>query len=528
MTAPNILEMRGFMICLHQMNDFLPWCGQNCEAVKMTIRAMKESGLNTLLFEYETFFPWSGKEKQISCSNAFSADEITGITCCARENGIEIIPLVQVFGHVYHILIHNDYHNCAESPEVPQQLCPLSPESLKLAKKLIDDTLALHPDCRYIHLGGDECGQLGACPECAEFVHKHGTGKLYSFYMKQVTNYAISKGVTPILWHDIALAYPESLEDFDQRVLFQFWNYGDASHGSVDIPLNNLIKKVAPGRIIGSPAARAEMQHGAIHHYPSLIEANIVEINQKMQDIKAVGTILTDWPDTGCSFFDSLYAMRFQGYTAGGKNNTDEFRSNYARSTFGVDIPGLPDKLDSIAGFISTAPGFQYRKAQSLNRYSRRPYDFAEIYSNIRKDYESADGENELYRLIGKRFAALALLKTLKKHLPEVQKNHAEYQWYILLAEMSAFFQGLEIGLRKMLFVKKYFPQITGELLIQFQVILYLQQALDDFDRIKELYRQTHSGLVPELNLNNCCCEMFPDALKSGIVGILSDCMKIE
>lgn len=515
------LQMRGFMICLHQMNDFLPWMGQNPAGVKMVMDAMKEANLNTLLFEYETFFPWSGKEKQISASNAFTPEDIREFSSYAAERGIEIIPLVQVLGHIYHILIHEDYRECAESSEAPQQLCPLADASFELAKKLIDDTLALHPGCRYIHLGGDECGQLGVCPKCREFVEKFGKGKLYSSYMTKVTDYAISRGVTPVLWHDIALAYPECLQDFDEKVLFEFWNYGDASHGSVDIPLAELMERIPADRIIGSPGARAEMQHGAIHHYPSLIEANVAEIAGKMAEIGAIGSILTDWPDTGCSFFDSLYALRFQGYCCSGGRDISGFRSSYALNTFGFSAPELPDKLDAVAGFCSVVPGFQYRKAQSLNRYSRRPYDFEEICANIRKDYEYGDGENELYRLIGKRFAAKTMLEFLEKHQSEVQKNHAEYQWYKLLAEMTVLFYGIEIGLRKALFVERYFPEVTGELLTRFQSTSYLQQALDDFDRVKQLYKDHHAPFAPELNLDNCTKEIFPEALKAGIAQLL-------
>ena len=154
------LEMRGFMICLHQMNDFLPWCGQNRTAVEMTIRGMKKAGLNTLLMEYETFFPWSGREKQICASNAFTEEEITAINRCAGDNGVEIIPLVQVLGHVYHILIHEDYRKCAESPEAPQQLCPLAEESFELAKwfepeKIVYDDGSFANKVKMFHYAAD-------------------------------------------------------------------------------------------------------------------------------------------------------------------------------------------------------------------------------------------------------------------------------------------------------------------------------------------------------------------------------------
>ena len=512
--------MRGFMVCLHQMNENLPLAGPGPNGVRLILDVMTQAKLNTLLFEYEAYYPWSGKESIISAANAYSEKDIAEIREYAHRCGIEIIPLVQVFGHLAHVLRHEPFRVLAENPDVPYQLCPLRNGSIELACRLIDDTLRLHPDCRFLHLGGDECHQLGSCPDCAEYVRKHGAGKLYSSFMGRVTEYVLAKGITPIFWHDMALNHPECLADFDPRVLFQFWHYGDASHGSMEYSLERLLKHISPDRIIGAPGARAEMGHGALHHHPALLEANIGEMNARMKEIGALGTILTDWPDTGCSFFDSLYAVRVQGNCAwNGTSLTTDFRRNFSRETFGFDAPELPDKLDAIAGASALARGFQARRGADC--LSRSAYDFEAEINRIGQDF-TGDGEEELYRLTGRRFAALNFQEWLKKHQDECRANRKEFEWYILLAEVTVFFLTAEIGLRKEFFLRKYFPEVSDELRERFQVHEYLKRALDTFNSVRKAYLDFHSGFTPEQNLKNSADELLPAALKKGLEKLLA------
>ena len=514
-TEKPAFPIRGFMVCLHQMNEQLPLAGPGPDGVKLILDVMKQAKLNTLLFEYEAYYPWSGDQKIISAANAYTEADLLEIGKHAREHGIGIIPLVQVFGHLAHVLRHEPFRALAEVPDVPYQLCPLRNGSFELACRLIDETLRLHPDCRFLHLGGDECHQLGSCPDCAEYVRKHGAGKLYSSFMGRVTEYVLAKGITPIFWHDMALNHPECLADFDPHVLFQFWHYGDASHGSMEYSLERLLKHISPDRIIGAPGARAEMGHGALHHHPALLEANIGEMNARMKEIGAQGTILTDWPDTGCSFFDSLYAVRVQGNCAWhGTAVPADFRRNFSREAFGFDAPELPDKLDAIAGASALARGFQARRGADC--LSRSAYDFEAEINRIGQDF-TGDGEEELYRLTGRRFAARNFLEWLKKHQDECRTNRKEFDWYALLAEMTEFFLTAEIGVRKEFFLRKYFPEVTEELRERFQVHEYLKRALDTFNSVRKAYLDFHSGFTPERNLKNSADELLPAAVKKGL-----------
>ncbi|KAM9210787.1 hexosaminidase D [Dugong dugon] len=57
-------------------------------------------GANALLIEYEDMFPYEGHLKLLRAKHAYSPSEIREILYLARQNELEVIPLVQTFGHM--------------------------------------------------------------------------------------------------------------------------------------------------------------------------------------------------------------------------------------------------------------------------------------------------------------------------------------------------------------------------------------------------------------------------------------------
>ena len=517
-TSP-ALSLRGFMLCYHQMHDFLPWFGPNPAGLRYLLDAMAEARLNALLVEYETYFPWSGDNSRICAKDHLTEGEVAAFNEEASARGIEIIPLVQVLGHVYHILIHKEYKACAEDPDELQQLCPLSTETFELAKALIDDTLRLHPGCRHLHIGGDECRMLGHCPRCEQFVRDHGVGRLFASYMRKITDYVLSKGVIPIMWHDIAMNHPQDLKELDPRVLFNFWHYGSASHGDGAAEYARLLKHLPASRVIGSPGARSEAGNGALHHIPSLEEANILQLNRMAADSGAIGTILTDWPDTGTPFYDSFFALRMQGEAAwdGGRQTLLHFRHDYAAHVFGCDAPEFPAMLDAIAGSTLAGRGFQFRNGNGLNRYDRRPFEFAGYARAIRDSHDSGEGTPMLYRQIGQLTAAQRLAELVAEMLPNCRRNRKELEWYGLLARTTELFLTIDIALRKECFVTMAFGTPTPEQITRFESRAYARRALELWDGVIDAFRLFHKDIAAAGPLERYCRELFPAALKEGL-----------
>ncbi len=212
------MDFRGFQLNLrgplrHSSVDTLCWFIRSCGFAK----------INTLLIEYDTRFDHG--EYQPLNPWKLSDEDLKKILDCASEEGIEIIPLIQTCGHLSFLLSQPALQHLREEPEVSDQLCPLNPDSLEFAKNLIDMYVDKHPGIRYLHIGGDETRQLGACPACAEYVKKHGKGGLYTQYMNRVIDYVCSKGITPLLYDDMVCAHPEAMKDLDRRAVLVYWDY---------------------------------------------------------------------------------------------------------------------------------------------------------------------------------------------------------------------------------------------------------------------------------------------------------------
>jgi hypothetical protein len=442
------LSLRGAMVCLHNTHDFMPHMGLGVNGFRLMLDKMFEAKLNCLLTEYEAMYPWSGKHSVISCKDALKEEDVRLIIKEAKDRGIEIIPLVQTLGHVYHLLIHEEYRHCAESPEHPQQLCPLKEESFNLARELVDDTIRLHPESRLIHLGGDECRQLGGCPECAAFAAKHGKNMLHSQFYRRLTDYVVSKGLTPVIWHDIAIKEPGALKSFDKRAMFHFWNYGDISHGPMEPRLSLLREKTGAERIIGGSAARGEGQHGAVMPSARIIQRNIMEMNSRMRGMGAAGSIMTDWPDSGIPFMASVFPLFMQGEFAWNADTQRavRFRENYTSFRFGRQMPEILEMQDAVYGLIPFAPGFQLRLKHHLDRYKYAPYDFTAVIDMYAESMRARNSGADLYQLFHKRIINAELIVRLEEALKEAALNRGELEAQLLAAKTNILFLSLTLG----------------------------------------------------------------------------------
>lgn len=62
---------------------------------------LKTHGVNGILLEYEDMFPYTGPYfENVAAENAYNIPMILEISRLAKQNGIEVIPLIQTFGHL--------------------------------------------------------------------------------------------------------------------------------------------------------------------------------------------------------------------------------------------------------------------------------------------------------------------------------------------------------------------------------------------------------------------------------------------
>lgn len=128
---------------------------------------IRELGATGVLLEWEDMFPFSGpKLKKLSNGYAYSEEDIETIMNNAEKNKLEVIPLIQTFGHLEMLLKHEEFVELREVPKYPQVVCPSHPQIYETLYEMIDQIIAKHPKSKAIHIGSDEAYYVGRCQRC--------------------------------------------------------------------------------------------------------------------------------------------------------------------------------------------------------------------------------------------------------------------------------------------------------------------------------------------------------------------------
>ena len=146
----------------------------------------------------------------------FTQDQVREIVRYASERYIEVIPEIDMPGHMVAALATYPELGCTKGPyEVrtkwgisKEVLCAGRESTFKFVEGVLDEIVALFPS-KYIHIGGDECPKDAwkVCPDCQKRIAEQGLKdehELQSYFMKRVENYLATKhGRSIIGWDEI-------------------------------------------------------------------------------------------------------------------------------------------------------------------------------------------------------------------------------------------------------------------------------------------------------------------------------------
>jgi hexosaminidase len=204
----------------------LKGCPPTAERLVSLLKVISAAGYNAVLVEWEDQFPWT-VDKRFRNETAYAPDQVKAFAEAAHHLGIEIIPLVQCLGHMETPLSIPDYAKLREVPDRPDVLNPLAPGARELVEKMQEDVLALLPDVKHFHLGGDEAWTFGTHPDTKAFIEKNGKGALYLHHVEPLLDKLNAKNIRPILWHDMMLHWEEpALKKLSTKADLMVWGYG--------------------------------------------------------------------------------------------------------------------------------------------------------------------------------------------------------------------------------------------------------------------------------------------------------------
>ncbi|CAF1083688.1 unnamed protein product [Adineta ricciae] len=165
-------------------------------------------GVKGICMEYEDMFPFDGIVRSIKHKQAYTKEDIETINQLAKDNRLDVMPLLQTYGHLEFLLKLNEFSDLRENPKYPQVITPCVDRTYTVLYSMIDQYLKLHPDIRFFHIGHDEVYYFLTHPACAEFQRATGIQnqyELFAYHLNKIVSYIKkrSPNIELLVWHDV-------------------------------------------------------------------------------------------------------------------------------------------------------------------------------------------------------------------------------------------------------------------------------------------------------------------------------------
>ena len=168
-------------------------------------------------------------------STPLTFDDLRWLDDQCALRGLELVPELACFGHMYDILRTPRWRHLSEHPEQADRpfsfvermlhhtLNPSDPRSIAFVDGLIDDYAPLFRS-HWFNIGCDETFDLGTGASAAP-ARRIGVPRLYAGFVARICEHVRAVGSTPIMYADIALRHPDLLGLLPAGAVLANWDY---------------------------------------------------------------------------------------------------------------------------------------------------------------------------------------------------------------------------------------------------------------------------------------------------------------
>lgn len=191
--------------------------------------------MNQLQLYIEHSYLFRGMTELWRDDTPLTAAEILELDHYCTERGIELVPSLSSFGHLFKLLSSKEYAHLCELEDSDKQPFSLKgrmhhhtinttdPESLVLMKGMIGEYMELFSS-RQFNICADETFDLGR-GRSREAAERLGKDRVYINYVKELAQFLVDHGRRPMFWGDIILGFPEMIKELPEETICLNWGY---------------------------------------------------------------------------------------------------------------------------------------------------------------------------------------------------------------------------------------------------------------------------------------------------------------
>lgn len=442
--------------------------------------------INQLQLYVEHSFLFEGLSEMWRDDTPITADEIIELDHYCRELGIELVPSISSFGHLYKLLRTKSYSHLCElenSEEEPfsfwdrmqhHTIDVSNEESFQLMKGLIEEFMPLFSSDKF-NICADETFDLGK-GRSKKLLQAVGQEKMYIDYVKRLCEFLVEKGKTPMFWGDIICDFPEAIKELPKETICLNWGY--APNQSEE----NTKKLYEAGAVQYScPGVSGWNQF--INLIGDSYE-NIKRMCVYAGKYHCVGVLNTDWGDFGhinhpdFGIIGMIYGAAFSWNT-----EIPEFEE-INRQISAIEYEDSREAFVSIAAQASKLNVFGWEPAVRFLDYKRKHTPEEKIRAYLGQyDFSRVDAcDEEIKEFIRKLYESILFLPIEKRSFIKP---------YIMAAEGIAIFNRIGIFVEASVCQDKKVPvDSCGELAKELETWFYRYKEIwRSVSRESELYR---------------------------------------
>ena len=210
---------------LHDWRVAMIYLDRNAELNERLIPLLAAHKFNALLV-MSNYIVWDSAP-ELRMPGSAPKDLVRQNIATARAYGLDVIPLLETFGHVEWLFQNGQNNDLLLDPSAQSRFAynPLEPRTYDVLLPIIDEVIDLF-DPQYIHIGHDEVRNVVPFPaDSGSFVDA------FIADTRRLHTHLAAAGVGTMMWHDVLLA-PDvlpRLSDLPTDIVVTSWNYNPAA-----------------------------------------------------------------------------------------------------------------------------------------------------------------------------------------------------------------------------------------------------------------------------------------------------------